>query len=339
MVQKELTLSTELGVFVDKQGNCYNADGVSIAYPDAIQNAQSDFLQISEVFSLNEDNEDLSKDVKATSPEDTLKKPPIITVIPEAKSGFTKPLIRIIPTNLMVEPTAPKIVETRSKTNSSRSLVKKEPSNPSATAMEMSSPLITPVIIEPKPEMPEPIFPIIVDVRSESTDLCSPNLPMDSPVDDDIPKNNEISESEIKTEPCDCVSGEKEDDEETLTASESTYDSIQGIIDNIPETDNNCYVDVPEFVHINNFSLKDLDELRRKQEQAQNSNLQTGSDVTVPLTFKNISEFIQAFKPASNLPKILPKPDSKKSQNLADQLKNRPTKTRMSLQGMLKYMI
>nr|XP_023025212.1 uncharacterized protein LOC111513263 [Leptinotarsa decemlineata]XP_023025213.1 uncharacterized protein LOC111513263 [Leptinotarsa decemlineata] len=56
-----------------------------------------------------------------------------------------------------------------------------------------------------------------------------------------------------------------EDDEETLTASESaSYGSLEGLLDSVDSFETNQYVDVPEFVHINKFTFKDLQKLKLK---------------------------------------------------------------------------
>ncbi|KAJ8968902.1 hypothetical protein NQ314_002043 [Rhamnusium bicolor] len=100
---------------------------------------------------------------------------------------------------------------------------------------------------------------------------------------------------DIKEEPLDVeINGELINfkytltDEETLDASETgSYDSmrcdsnLQGIIDNLPEiNDTNQYVDVPEFVQINNFGLKELEELRRQQKLQQDDKTEENKKVT-----------------------------------------------------------
>ncbi|KAJ8974505.1 hypothetical protein NQ317_012996 [Molorchus minor] len=70
-------------------------------------------------------------------------------------------------------------------------------------------------------------------------------------------------------------------DEETADASE-TASYMQDIIDSIPEiNDSNQYVDIPEFVQINNFGPKDLEEFRRQQlkEKEQEENEEGSSSV------------------------------------------------------------
>lgn len=87
---------------------------------------------------------------------------------------------------------------------------------------------------------------------------------------------NTVNETliEIKDEPLDLDRNEDLtdstvliNDEDTLPAPESAaYDNIQGIINSLPETYNTQYVDVPDFVQINNFSLSDFEQLRQIQQ-------------------------------------------------------------------------
>lgn len=332
--EKELTLSPELGVFVDKFGNCYNADGVSINHPEAIVNTQTDFLKITEVFSLNEDADvppaNCSNIDKAKPPDEQVEvsnKIPRITIIPEARISH----ISEAKTDL-IKPRPVVVSEVKNNVITPRIMVLPE---------AKSDAKLPPLSLIPEKESTpplndtiEPLMPIIVDVRSENetTELNSPYVGSDSHSE----KATSISDakSDIKEEPLD--PDKQDDDEDTLTASEtSSYDKIQGIIDNIPETYNNSYVDIPEFVHINNFSLKDLDELRQKQ------NVQGGS--TIPIlgmntqvrSVKNVSE---GGKPMlKSLIKILPKPDPTQYQSDGSQqidLEIIPNKKRkVSLRG------
>lgn len=424
---KELVLSPELGVFVDKQGNCYNADGVEIDHPGNIRNAQTDFLQISEVFSLSEENENQ----QAMDSQDKLvtveKKTPRITVIPEAKcSMLNKPRISIIPeakTDLMEAQACDCVKSSNSTSNkinrrlvTTRISVKGDLKTPrisvipeakcdkgisnsemteSDTQNEIKRPRIS-VIPEAKTDttpppllcLPvartetvgsspaltsEPFLPIIVDVRSESIEFCNspislaesaavttlsnkelnnksnescdgPVLLPESPavttlsnkalnINSDEFCNSPVSLTEstaattlpnkeliVKSEPTDVHSNGSQDDDDTLTASEtnSNIDNILGIIDNIPETEDNFYVDVPEFVQINNFSLEDLNNLRNKQQLMTLERITPSPPVAELLTGnETLTDVLHRLKP---LPKILPKPDSLRNQNLADQL-------------------
>lgn len=333
---KELTLSPELGVFVDKFGNCYNADGVSIVHPEAIVNAQSDFLKITEVFSLTEDSDVIpdkhSKIEKAKPPDEpvkvTEKKIPRITIIPEARIS--------------------NISETKS------NLIKHRPESCAEVKTNSSTPRIS-VIPEANNEItlptfslaPEikttpdandtiaPLMPIIVDVRSENEaiELRSPYVA--SNCDSDKAASVSDAKSDVKEEPLDF----DKQDEDTLTASEtSSYDKIQGIIDNIPDTFNS-YVDVPEFVHINNFSLKDLDDLRQKQQESGASTVPTLKLNTQPPSVETLSDSDN--KTLKKLVKILPKPGAVQNHSdgsLLGNLETKPKRKRkLSVRGKLVH--
>lgn len=221
-------------MFVDKFGNCYNADGVSIANPKAIENTQSDFLQITGVYSLNDESETPQKKTAETKPCDN--KMPRITIISEAKNSFTKPRITIIP---------------EAKTDFMESTESKSVTPRQVTALPTAAGV-----------KPKTVKSSTSKLEFNSPGKCDEKNYSKARSSDDVPA------VEVKVEPSDDAF-RRQDDEETLSActdTHSSYGDIQDIIDNIPDTDHNFYVDIPEFVQINNFGLHDLQALRVKQQ-------------------------------------------------------------------------
>lgn len=309
---------------------------MSIVHPEAIVNAQSDFLKITEVFSLTEDSDvilDKHSNIEKAKPPDepvkvTEKKIPRITIIPEARiSNISETKSNLIKRRPQSS------AEVKNNSNTPRITVIPEANN-EITLQTLS----LPPEIKTTPDANDttvPIMPIIVDVRSEkeTTELRSPYVGSDCHSDEAAPVND--AKSDVKEEPLDF--DKREEDEETLTASEtSSYDKIQGIIDNIPDTFNS-YVDVPEFVHINNFSLKDLDELRQKQQETGASAVPTLLLNTQPPSLKTLSDSDN--KTLKKLVKILPKPgivQNESDGNPLGDLETKPTRKRkLSARGKL----
>lgn len=301
-IEKELTLCPELGVFVDKSGNYYDADGLSISDPEAIVNADSDFLKITEVFSLTEDGEPVPKKQHTISSQDQPtgsekdKNVFRIRVIPEAKNNFEEPSsVQQEPKTDLMEARVHKMIKARRVATTSHKSAKEETKKKPEVLLDSKPPVLN--IPEVSKQSVAPVLPIIVDVRSEcnSFELCSPLISSDSHPENVRPTTQE--KNIVKEEP---MEHESNDDEETLTGSESNsnLDSIQGIIDNVPE---DTYVDVPEFVHISNFSLKDLDDLRKKQ---------TKHGDTSHVQFPQFSPSSGSTLVPKKLVRLLPKPES-----------------------------
>lgn len=110
-------------------------------------------------------------------------------------------------------------------------------------------------------------------------------------INDQNPLENSM---EIKDEPLDLDVIEEykynATDEETLDASETaSYNnrcspSLQEFIYSVPEINPDQYVDIPDFVTINNFGFKELEELRLQQQ----INEQTKPDDKIPEIVSNL---------------------------------------------------
>lgn len=280
-------------------------------------------MKITEVFSLTDEGEPVPKIQKVEPAPKIQKGEPVteiqntpsteeqstasdkdknvfrIRVIPEAKNSFDEPCISVIPeakTDLM-ETRKHKMIKARKKRIYTHLTAMEEAKRRKAEVVPVSKPPISNTPEDSKQPV-APILPIIVDVRSEceSVELCSPFISTKS--HSEKAETTTEEKTVVKEEP---MEHESHDDEETLTGSEtnSTFDSIQGIIDNVPE---DTYVDVPEFVHISNFSLKDLDELRKKQKSKQ--------DDAASVHFPQFSPSSGSTLVSKKLLKLLPKPES-----------------------------